>query len=57
MLSFYTNQGQLVKTVELAGSSNPSNYDIDTESLKSGVYVVRLESGDQKTETRKIVIL
>jgi len=57
VLSFYTNQGQLVKTVELAGSSNPSNYDIDTESMKSGVYVVRLESGDQKTETRKIVIL
>lgn len=57
LLSFYTSQGQLVKTVELTGSSNPSNYTIETQSLKSGVYTVRMESGEEKTETRKIVIL
>ena len=54
-LSFYNNQLQLIKTEELAGSKNASNYKIDVSDLKAGVYTVHLRSGE-KAEVRKVVI-
>ncbi|MDB4516646.1 T9SS type A sorting domain-containing protein [Crocinitomicaceae bacterium] len=55
-ISFYSSQLQLVKTIELTGSTNASDYVVETQDLKSGVYSVRLKSGND-VELRKVVIL
>ncbi|GAB5418761.1 MAG: hypothetical protein Crog4KO_05180 [Crocinitomicaceae bacterium] len=55
-VSFYNSQSQLVRTQELTGSMNSSNYGIDVSSLTSGVYTIQLSSGEE-IDVRKIVIL
>lgn len=55
-ITFFNNQLQAVRSEELTGSTNASNYGINVNDLTSGVYTIRLTSGDE-TEVRKIVIL
>ncbi len=55
-VALYNSQAQLIRTEELAGSTNASTYGIDVSELKSGVYTIQLSSGEE-ADVRKIVIL
>jgi hypothetical protein len=52
----YSSQSKLIHSEYLTGSTNASNYTIDVRSLESGIYTIRLRSGDQ-VEVKKIVII
>jgi hypothetical protein len=55
-VEIYSSQSKLIHSESLTGSTNASNYTIDVRSLESGIYTIRLRSGDQ-VEVKKIVII
>lgn len=52
----YSDQGKLVNTEMLPGSTNESNYEIDIENIPSGVYSVHLKTNGYSEVQRLVVI-